>query len=54
MSGQGRRPADFDSTPCPIIARHIFGIEPFRPIGLIIAPVIRRFESLQEANHGAG
>ena len=48
MSGQGQRPADFDATACPIIARHIFGIEPFRPIGLIIVSVVRCFESPQE------
>ncbi len=33
MSGQGQRPAGFDATACPIIARHIFGIEPLRPAG---------------------
>ncbi len=24
--------ADFDRDACPIIARHFFGVEPFRPI----------------------
>ena len=48
MSGQGQQPVGFDATVCPIIARHIFGVEPFRPIGLIIVPIVRRFESLQE------
>ena len=45
----GQRPADFDAAACPIIARHWFGAEPLRPIGAIIPPVIRRFESLREA-----
>ena len=46
-------PADFDATANPIISRHWFGVEPLRPIGSTIFPVVRCFESLQEANHAA-
>ncbi len=51
MSGQGQRPVDVDATAYPILARHWFGVKPLRPIGLIIVPIVRRFENLQEANH---
>ena len=40
MNGQGQRPAGFDATACPIIARHIFGVEPFRLIGDVVAGVV--------------
>ena len=40
MSGQGQQPADFDATACPIIARHIFGIEQRRSADMIEADVI--------------
>ena len=33
-------PTDFDATTNPIIARHWFGVEPFRPIGHVVAYVI--------------
>ncbi len=33
-------PADFDATANPIISRHWFGIEPFRPIGHVAADVV--------------
>ncbi len=33
-------PADFDATANPIIGRHWFGIEPFRPIGAGAAEVV--------------
>ncbi len=46
---QSHQPVDFDATACPILARHWFSAEPLRPIGIIVLPVIRRFESLQEA-----
>ncbi len=48
MNGRGQRPANFDAMACPILARHWFGVEPLRPIGVIILPIIRRFESMQE------
>ncbi len=48
MNGQDQRPVNFDATACPILAQHWFGVEPLRPIGVIIFPVIRRFESMPE------
>ncbi len=39
MNGRGRRPANFDAAACPILARHFFGVEPFRSIGEIAAEV---------------
>ena len=33
-------PRDFDPATFPIIARHFFGIEPLRPIGVIAAEVL--------------
>ncbi len=43
-------PADFDTNSNPIISRHWFGVEPFRPIGAVIFPIVRRIESLKEAS----
>ena len=40
MSGRGQRPAGFDATACPILARHWFGVEPFRLIGDVAAGVV--------------
>ncbi len=40
MNGQDHQPVGFDATACPIIARHIFGIEPFRLIGDVVAGVV--------------
>ncbi len=53
LSLTDQAPSNFTPERFPILARHWFGIEPVRPIGSIIFPVVRRFESLQEANHAA-
>ena len=45
-SGANTAPVNFAPAVCPIIATHWFG---FRPIGVIIVPVIRRLENLREA-----
>ena len=44
--GNHNLPLGFDPQQHPVIAEHWFG---FRPIGAIIPPIVRRFESLQEA-----
>ena len=46
-------PADFDAAVHPIIAHHFFGVEPLRHIGVIVCPVVRRFESLWEVADAA-
>ncbi len=53
---QGSQPADFDPTACPIISRHWFGIEPFRPIGAGAAEVVAdfRFRRQVERLHRLG
>jgi len=33
-------PADFDTNQLPIIARHWFGIEPFRTVGELAAEIV--------------
>jgi hypothetical protein len=43
-------PAEFDATANPIIATHWFG---FRPIGMVIVPIVRRLESLREVSNNA-
>ena len=40
---QGSLPAGFDPTAHPIIARHVFGVEPF-PIGQIAAEVVAELQ----------
>ena len=41
-------PADLDPATHQIVSRHWFGIEPLRPIGVVIVPVIQRIERLQD------
>ncbi len=50
---QGQRLAHFDPAAHPIIARHIFGIESFRRIGVVVVPIVQRIESLWEASHAS-
>ena len=40
FNGANTAPVNFNPATCPIIARHWFGIEPFRPIGQIAAEVV--------------
>lgn len=53
---QGLQPADFDPAAHPIISRHFFGIEPFRPIGQVAAEVVAdlKFRRQVERLHGLG
>ncbi len=44
-------PADFDPAAHPIIARHFFGIEAFRPIGEIAAEVVASLRFRQQVEH---
>ena len=44
-------PADFDARAHPIIARHFFGIKPFRPIGEIAAEVVASLRFRQQIEH---
>ena len=44
-------PTDFDAITNPIISRHWFGVEPFRPIGAVIVPIVQRLENLREASN---
>ncbi len=37
-------PGNFDAAAHPIIGEHIFGIEPFRPIGRIAAEVVAELQ----------
>ncbi len=41
---QGSLPAGFDPATHPIIARHVFGVEPFRPIGEVAAEVVANLQ----------
>ncbi len=49
-------PADFDASAHPIIARHFFGIEPFRSIGEVAADVVAdlRFRRKVQRLHNLG
>ena len=53
---QGSLPAGFDPTARPIIARHIFGVEPFRPLGEVAAEVVAdlQFRRQVQRLHGLG
>ncbi len=53
LSLTDQAPSNFLPERFPILARHWFGVEPLRPIGSIIFPVVQRFESLQEASHAS-
>ena len=46
-----RPPAGFDADACPIIARHYFGVEPFRPIGEVAAEVILNLRRQHQIEH---
>ena len=39
-NGADAVPTDFDPADFPIIAKHIFGVSPFRPIGVVAAEVV--------------
>ncbi len=49
-------PVDFDHAAHPIIARHFFGVEPFRPIGEVAAEVVAdlQFRRRVQRLHGLG
>ena len=41
-------PVDFNPVAHPIISKHFFGIEPLRPIGTVVVPIVQRIASLRE------
>ena len=47
-------PTDFDANALPIIARHFFGVEPFRSIGAVAAVADLRFRRQIERLHRLG
>ncbi len=44
-------PADFDAAANPIISRHWFGIESFRPIGRVAAEVVADLKRQRQIEH---
>ena len=44
-------PADLDPTTSPIIARHWFGVEPFRPTGTVAAKVVSGLRRERQIEH---
>ncbi len=55
-NGADEVPIDFDPADHPIIARHVFGVSPFRPIGVVAAEVVAdlRFRRQVQRLHGLG
>ncbi len=56
FNGANTAPVNFNPATCPIIARHWFGIEPFRPIGQVAAEVVAdlRFRRRVQQVHRLG
>ena len=48
---QGTLPVGFDPAAYPIIARHFFGIEPFRSIGEVAAQVVADLRRQRRIEH---
>ena len=46
-----RPPADFDASALPIIARHFFGVEPFRSIGEVAGEVVADIRFRRQVEH---
>ncbi len=44
-------PADFNATAHPIISRHWFGVDPFRPIGRVAAKVVADLNRQRQIEH---
>ena len=44
-------PGNFDATANPVIARHFFGVEPFREIGDVAGRIVQRLVLAREVRH---